>query len=88
MVLTSEGFFEVAIESVIWTHDHWIPFRRFNQLSYQVMSYYQATCMQSQFCTTTPISSFVQASGFIVTIAFASRYIYFNQNFLEAIIQV
>ena len=54
------GFFEVAIESVIWTHDRWIPFRRSNQLGYQVMSYYQETRMQSQFCITTPISSFVR----------------------------
>ena len=60
MVLISEGFFEVATERVIWTHDHWIPFRRSNQLSYQAMSYYQATCIQSQFCIITPISSFVQ----------------------------
>ena len=41
----------------IWTHDHWIPFRRSNRMSYQAMS---PTCTQSQFCTATPISSFAQ----------------------------
>ena len=36
------GFFEVATESWpewdIWTHDHWIQFRRSNRLNYQAMS--------------------------------------------------
>ena len=40
--------------SGIWTHDHWIPFRRSNWLSYQAMS---STRSQSQLCTATPISS-------------------------------
>ena len=46
--------------SRIWTHDHWIPwipFRRSIWLSYQAMS---STRTQSQLCTATPISSFVQ----------------------------
>ena len=38
----------------IWTHDHWIPFRRSNRLSYLVMS---STFTQSHLCTATPISS-------------------------------
>ena len=44
MVFATEGFYEAAIES--WpewglnpTYDHWIPFRRFNRLSYQAMSW-------------------------------------------------
>ena len=60
MVFTTEGFFEVAMES--WpewdlSHDHRIPFRRSNRLSYHAMS---STRTQSQLCTATPISSFVQ----------------------------
>ena len=43
--------------SGIWTHDHWIPFRRSNRLSYEAMS---STRTQSQLCTAIPISSFVQ----------------------------
>ena len=43
--------------SGIWTHNHWIPFIRSNRLSYQAMS---STRTQSQFCTASPISSFVQ----------------------------
>ena len=39
---------------MIWTHDHWIPFRRSNRLSYQAMS---STHAQSQLCTATPILS-------------------------------
>ena len=60
MVFITERFFQVAIESWIewvWTHDHWIPFRRSNRLSYQTMS---STRTQSQLCTAAPISSFVQ----------------------------
>ena len=43
--------------SGIWTHDHWIPFRRSNQMSYQAMS---STRTQSQFFTATAISLCVQ----------------------------
>ena len=43
--------------SGIWTHDHWIPFRRFIWLSYQAKS---STLIQSQLCTAAPISSFAQ----------------------------
>ena len=54
--------FEAAIESwhssyrksEIWTHDHWIPFRRYNRLSHQIMS---STPTQSQLCRATSISS-------------------------------
>ena len=63
MVLTTEGFFEVAIES--WPG--WVlnprpldsvqTFRRSNRLGYQAMS---STRIQIQLCTATPISSFVQ----------------------------
>ena len=42
---------------MIGTHDHWIPLRRSNQLSYQATS---STRTQSQLCTATPISSFVK----------------------------
>ena len=60
MVFTTEALLEVAIES--WpewdlNHDHWIPFRRCNRLSYQAMS---PARTQSQLCTATPSSSFVQ----------------------------
>ena len=60
MVFTTEGLFEVAIES--WPQ--WDlnqrppnPFRRSNRLSYQAMS---SARTQSQLCTATPISSFIQ----------------------------
>ena len=57
MVFSTQGIFEVAIESwPEWDYDHWIPFRRSNRLSYQAMS---STCTQSHLCTATPISSFV-----------------------------
>ena len=39
---------------VAWTHNHWIPFRSCNRLSYQAMF---STRSQSQLCTATPISS-------------------------------
>ena len=60
MVFTTIALLEVAIES--WpewdlNHDHWIPFRRSNRLSYQAMS---STHTQSQLCTATLISSFAQ----------------------------
>ena len=60
MVFTTEGLFEVAIES--WPE--WdlnprplIPLRRSNRLSYQAMS---STRTQNQLCIATPISSFAQ----------------------------
>ena len=37
--------------------DHWIPFKRSNQLSYQAMS---STRTQTQLCTVAPMSSCVQ----------------------------
>ena len=60
MVFTTEGFFEVAIES--WPEWDLNPRLRnsvqtSNRLSYQAMS---STRTQSQLCTATPISSFVQ----------------------------
>ena len=57
MVFTTNQFTEVEIESWpdwdgTWTHNHWIPFRRSNQLSCQAMS---SSCSQRQLCTATPI---------------------------------
>ena len=40
--------------SAVWAYDHWIPFRRYNWLTYQAMI---STRSQSQLCTATPISS-------------------------------
>ena len=60
MVFTTEGFFEVAKESClcgIWTNVHWIPFRRFNTLSYNAIS---STHTENQLCTAAPVSLFVQ----------------------------
>ena len=58
MVFTNEGLFEVTIESWLeWDLNHRISFRCSNRLSYQAMS---STRTQSQLCTATPISSFVQ----------------------------
>ena len=58
MAFITEEFFELAIESWpqwgIWTHVHWIPFRRSNQLSYQTVS---SARTQSQLCRATSISS-------------------------------
>ena len=42
---------------VIWTHDHCIPFRTTDQLSYPAM---KSSRTQSQFCAATPVSSRVQ----------------------------
>ena len=47
---------QVAL-SGIWTHIHWIPFRRRNRLSYQAIN---ATRTQSQLCTAILISLSVQ----------------------------
>ena len=52
-----ERLFEVAIKGYSewnWTHDHQIPFRRSNRLSYQDMS---STHTESKLCTASPISS-------------------------------
>ena len=60
MVFTTKGFFQVAMESCPeWDLNPRLlnPFRRSNRLSYQAMS---STRTQSQLCTATPISSFVQ----------------------------
>ena len=58
MVFTTDGFFEVAIETwPEWDLTTEIPFRRSNRLSYQAMSY---TRTQSQLRTATAISLFVQ----------------------------
>ena len=46
----------------IWTHDHWIPFRRSNRLSHQATS---SNRTQSQLCTAAPISSIVQCQVFL-----------------------
>ena len=51
------GFLEVVIESWIrgiWTHDHWVPFRCSNRLSYQAVS---STWSQNQLCTISSLSS-------------------------------
>ena len=81
-LFTTDGFFEVAIESWlesgIWTHDHWIPFRRSNRLSYQAMS---STRTQNQLSTATPISSFVQCPISFRLFAFVSRHVYLIEVF-------
>ena len=60
--------------SGIWTHNYWIPFRRSNRLSYQAMS---LTRTQSQLCTATPISSFVQCQvSFRLLLSSAATFIY------------
>ena len=53
MIFTTEKFFGVAVESWpgIGSHNHRIPFRCSNQLSYLAMS---STCTQSQHCKATP----------------------------------
>ena len=43
--------------SGIWNHNHWIPFWRSNQLSYQAMS---SARTHNQLCTAIPTLSFVQ----------------------------
>ena len=49
-----ERLFEIVIPSGIWIHNHWIPFRPSNWLSYQDMS---PTHTESKLCTASPISS-------------------------------
>ena len=51
---------------LIWTHDHWIPFRGSNRLRCQAMN---STLTQSQLYTATPISFFVHL--FIVLVTFS-----------------
>ena len=58
----------------IWTHDHLIPMRRYNQLRYQAMN---STHTESYHCAATLISRFVQLSCFISVIACVSHHIYF-----------
>ena len=52
--------------------DHWVPFKRFNRLSYHAMS---STRTQSQIWTATPISSFVQCHISFRLLAFVSRHV-------------
>ena len=47
----------VYVYIYIYIYDHWIPFRRFNRLSYHAMS---STRTKSQLSTATPIPSLVQ----------------------------
>ena len=61
---------------------HWIPYRRSNRLSYQVMS---STRSQGQLCTATPISSLCSVSRFILVLAFVSRHIYFKRSLAQVI---
>ena len=64
-IFTTEGFFEVAIES--WPEWDLNPqplnsVQMLSQLSYQAMN---STHTQSQLCTATPILSFVQCHMFL-----------------------
>ena len=74
--------FLYAFRSSSKIHNHWILFRRSNQLSYQAMS---STRTQSHFCTPNPIWSICSVSDFISAFAFVSCHVYFNQKFVEAI---
>ena len=73
-VFTTKAFLKVAINS--WPECDLNPqplnFRQSNQLRCQTMS---STRTQNQLCTPPLISSFVQCSDFISTIAFVSRHI-------------
>ena len=78
MVFTTEGFFEVAIES--WpewdlNHDHWIQASGHECKSHSEPTFYS-------------YSNFIirSVSDFILAIAFISRHAYFNRNFIEVII--
>ena len=71
--------------SGIWTHEYWILFRHSNRLSYQATS---STSTQSQFCTTTPFSSFVQCHISFRLFASVSHHVYFNRNFLYIYIYI
>ena len=85
MLFTTEEPFEVAIES--WPGWDLIP-RPLNSvqtLQPAELSDHELTRTQSQLCTATPISSFVQCQVFISAIAFVSRHVYFNRVFLEVI---
>ena len=77
--------FLYAFRSSSKIHNHWILFRRSNQLSYQAMS---STCTQSQLCITTTISSISSLSDFISAFAFVSSHVYFNRKSVEVIIWV
>ena len=87
MVFITEGFLEVAIESL----PKWVlnprPLNSVQTLwlSFQAMG---SACTQSQLCTATPISSLVCCSHFILAIAFVGRYISFKRNLAKVIILV
>ena len=82
-LFTIQRFLEVAIKG--WpkwdfnTHDHSIPFRRSNRLSYKAMI---STRTQSQLCTATPVSSFVQCriSFWLLPSSVAT---FFNSKFMH-----
>ena len=82
MVFTTDEFSEVAVES--WPEWDLNP-RPLNsvqtsyRLSYQAMN---STLTQSQLCTATPISLFVQCHISFRLFALVSRHVYFNRSFL------
>ena len=73
MVLTTDGFWEVALES--WpgrTSNQLTLSRHSNEVTYQTMS---STCTQSQLCTATPFSLFVQCHISIQPFSFVSYHV-------------
>ena len=63
-----------------WTHDHWIPFRQSNRVSYQVISSMRS---QSQLCTANPISSSLQCQiSFCLILWYVTTFI-LNEFFLR-----
>ena len=57
----------------------YIPFRHSNHLCYHFVQ----LVLRAIFCTTFPISPFVQRSDFTSVITFVSHHTYFNQNFAQ-----
>ena len=69
MIFTTEGFFEVAIES--------FPFRRSNRLSYHDLEF-NSNSEPTLYSYSNFIDSSISVSSFISAIAFISRHVCFN----------
>ena len=65
----------------IWTHDHWIFFRRSKRLSYPWVQ----IALRANFVQLLRFHLFVQCSHFISAIPFVSRHICFKQNLAQVI---
>ena len=64
---------------LIWTHDHWIPFRRSELSGHEFNSHSEPTWYSY------PNVIVCSVSHFILAIAFVSRHVYLNWKFIQYI---